>query len=101
MTTTETITYDEVTRGFIPIRLGDIDGPIVGEVVSLYSDGEHLMGNCLLDGKHEAITLAPGGNGMSASFVMVTDTTSGMPYIEEGPPISYRTTEKMVHTPDE
>ena len=94
MTTTETITYDGVTRGFIPIRLGDISGPVIGELVSFYSDGEHLMGNCVLDGEEKVIRLAQEGNGMAASYVMVSDTVTGIPHLEEGSPISFRTTGK-------
>lgn len=97
MTTTETVTYDGVTRGYIPIRLGNIDGPLIGEVVSFYSDGDNLMANCLLDGKQETIRLTEEGKGTAASYV----TATGVPYLNEGPAISYTTTGKVVQTSNE
>jgi len=48
---------DEVTTGSAPIRSG-MGGPVIGELQSLYWEGNYLMGTCVLDGKHEDIKLA-------------------------------------------
>lgn len=72
------------TRSVVPITSG-VDGPVIGEVLSIYSDGDCLMANCMIDGNQEVIRLGQGDDiPMSATYYVVDDSDTGIRYLEEG-----------------